>query len=258
VAEFLGAANHADVRQELEAGACVRVLVRRTGRDGRRRPLRRRRRDTRHARLDRRRRRPRLRLGERGPKREAGKRGKRNDSSHLIISLAAASRGVADIVPIAFAPRQIESIAGRRVAIAAAPDATIAPPMDYATLKLIHESAVALSFAGFFARGLGMQRNAGWIRHRSAKMLPHVVDTVLIASAIALAWTLRLSPANAPWIAAKIAGLVVYIALGLVALRFGRTKAVRATAWALALLTFLWIVSVAITKDPRGILALVS
>jgi len=129
--------------------------------------------------------------------------------------------------------------------------------MNYAILKLIHEWAVALSFAGFFARGLGMLQDAAWIRHRSAKTLPHVVDTVLIASAIALAWTLRLSPANAPWIAAKVAGLVVYIALGLAALRFGRTKGVRASAFALALLTFLWIVSVAITKDPRGIFALV-
>lgn len=129
--------------------------------------------------------------------------------------------------------------------------------MDYSTIKLIHESAVTLSFAGFFARGLGMLRNAAWIRHRLAKTLPHVVDTVLILSAIALAWMLRLTPSNAPWLAAKIGGLVVYIALGLFALRFGRTKGIRASAWVLAMLTFLWIVSVAITKDPRGVFAFV-
>jgi uncharacterized membrane protein SirB2 len=129
--------------------------------------------------------------------------------------------------------------------------------MDYATVKLIHESAVTLSFAGFFARGLGMLRNAQWIRHRLAKTLPHVVDTVLIVSAIALAWILRLTPSNAPWITAKIAGLVVYIAIGLVALRFGRTKTIRASAWVLAMLTFGWIVSVAVTKDPRGFFAFV-
>ena len=60
---------------------------------------------------------------------------------------------------------------------------------------------------------------------------------------------------NAPWIAAKIIGLFAYIALGMVALRFGRTKAVRATAWIAAMLTFGYIVSVAVTKDPRGILS---
>lgn len=127
--------------------------------------------------------------------------------------------------------------------------------MDYATIKVIHESAVTLSFAGFLARGVGMLRDASWIRHRIARTLPHLVDTVLIVSAIVLAWLLRLTPANAPWIAAKIGGLVLYIVLGLVALRLGRTKTVRAGAWIAAMLTFAWIVSVAITKDPRGFFA---
>jgi uncharacterized membrane protein SirB2 len=130
--------------------------------------------------------------------------------------------------------------------------------MDYAALKLVHQAAVALSIAGFVARGSGMLAGAAWIGCRPAKTLPHVVDTVLIVSAIALAWTLRLSPANAPWIAAKIAGLVVYIALGVVALRAGRTRAVRAAAFVAALLTFGWIVSVAITKDPRGFIVWVT
>jgi uncharacterized membrane protein SirB2 len=130
--------------------------------------------------------------------------------------------------------------------------------MDYSTLKLVHQSAVALSIAGFFARGAAMFAGASWVRTRSARTLPHVVDTVLIVSAIALAWMLRLSPANAPWIAAKIGGLLVYIALGMVALRFGRTRATRAAAFVAALLTFAWIVSVAITKDPRGFIVWVT
>jgi uncharacterized membrane protein SirB2 len=85
-----------------------------------------------------------------------------------------------------------------------------------------------------------------------------LVDTVLIVSAVALAWTLRLTPANAPWIAAKTGGLVAYIALGLVALRFGPTKTIRAGAWIAAMLTFAWIVSVAITKNPRGFFAVLA
>jgi uncharacterized membrane protein SirB2 len=127
--------------------------------------------------------------------------------------------------------------------------------MDYATLKVIHQSAVTLSFAGFLARGVGMLHGAGWVKHRLAKTLPHVVDTVLIVSAIWLAWILRLTPSNAPWITAKIAGLFAYIAIGMVALRFGRTKRVRAGAWVLAMLTFAYIVSVALTKNSRGFLA---
>jgi uncharacterized membrane protein SirB2 len=126
--------------------------------------------------------------------------------------------------------------------------------MDYSTLKLVHQSAVAISLAGFVARGAGIWAGAAWVRARMAKTLPHVVDTVLIGSAIWLAVILGVSPANAPWITAKIAGLFAYIALGMVAFRFGRTPAIRGGAFALALVTFAYIVSVAITKEPRGFL----
>ena len=126
--------------------------------------------------------------------------------------------------------------------------------MDYALLKTVHQAAVVVSFAGFFVRGVGMLNDATWLRHRAVKTLPHVVDTILIVSAVWLAWILRLTPANAPWIGAKIIGLLVYIAVGMIALRFGRTKGVRASAWIGAMLVFGYIVSVAVTKDPRGFL----
>ena len=127
--------------------------------------------------------------------------------------------------------------------------------MDYSTVKTIHQSAVALSFAGFFARGLGALGGAAWVRARPAKTLPHVVDSVLLLSALWLAWTLRLNPAGAPWLLAKIVGLVAYIGLGMVALKDGRPRALRATAWLAALLVFGYIVSVALTKSPLGFLA---
>jgi uncharacterized membrane protein SirB2 len=129
--------------------------------------------------------------------------------------------------------------------------------MDYSAIKTIHVAAVTLSLAGFFARGLGMLAGAAWVASRPAKTLPHVVDTVLIVSAIALAWMLRLTPTSAPWLAAKIIGLVAYIALGMVALRFGRTRGTRAAAWIAALATFGYIVSVALTKDPHGFLSII-
>jgi len=128
--------------------------------------------------------------------------------------------------------------------------------LDYATIKLIHQSAVALSVAGFVARGVASLAGAGWVRSRPAKSLPHVVDTVLLVSALTLAWTLRLTPGNAPWLLAKIVGLVVYVGLGVVALRPGRPLAVRASAWVAALATVAWIVSVAIAKNPWGFIAM--
>ena len=127
--------------------------------------------------------------------------------------------------------------------------------LDYATVKLVHQSAVALSVTGFFVRGVASFAGAGWVRGRAAKSLPHVVDTVLLLSALTLAWMLRLTPGDAPWLLAKIVGLVIYVGFGVVALRPGGSVAVRATAWVAALATVGWIVSVAITKNPRGFLA---
>ena len=115
--------------------------------------------------------------------------------------------------------------------------------MEYASLKAIHQAAVALSLAGFFARGLATLRGAGWVRGRLARILP-------------LAWTWRLVPGAAPWLTAKVVGVVVYIGFGMVALRPGRPAPVRAVAWVAALATFAWIVSVAITKSPLGVVAL--
>ena len=128
--------------------------------------------------------------------------------------------------------------------------------MDYGTLKAIHEIAVALSVTGFFARGLASLLGAAWVRGRLAKTLPHVVDSVLLISALLLAWTLRLNPGSVPWLMAKVVGLLVYIGLGMVALRPGQPASVRAVAWVVALATFGWIVSVAITKNPLGVFAL--
>ena len=124
--------------------------------------------------------------------------------------------------------------------------------MDYAVVKLVHQSAVVLSIGGFFVRGAASFAGAGWVGGRAARTLPHVVDTVLLASALMLAWMLRLTPGQAPWLLAKIVGLVVYVALGVIALRPGRPRPVRAAAWVAALVVVAWIVSVALTKRPLG------
>ena len=130
--------------------------------------------------------------------------------------------------------------------------------MEYPTLKLIHVSAVALSFLGFAARGIGVLRAASWVRGRLARTLPHLVDTVLLISALGMLWSIRLSPWALPWLRAKLVGLVVYIALGVLALRpvkaSHKASPVSFVAWIGALGVFGYIVSVALTRSPRGLL----
>jgi uncharacterized membrane protein SirB2 len=127
--------------------------------------------------------------------------------------------------------------------------------VDYAAWKLLHQAAVALSITGFIARGLGSFTQAAWVTHRFTRIAPHGVDTLLLLSALVMAWMLRLTPATAPWLVAKVAGLLLYIGLGMLALRPGRPLALRIAAWLAALVVFGWIVSVALTKRPLGLLA---
>ena len=127
--------------------------------------------------------------------------------------------------------------------------------MDYAALKLVHQASVVLSIAGFMARGAASLAGAAWVRGRVARTLPHVVDTVLLASALGLAWALRLNPLDTPWLLAKIAGLLLYIALGMLALRSGLPMPLRVGAFAAALLCFAQIAAIAIGKSPAGLLA---
>jgi len=64
--------------------------------------------------------------------------------------------------------------------------------MDYFTVKLVHQSAVALSITGFALRGAAGLAGARWVRGRLARTVPHVVDTALLASALVLVAMLRL------------------------------------------------------------------
>ena len=121
---------------------------------------------------------------------------------------------------------------------------------DYLLLKTVHVACVAASYLLFFVRGIWMIRDSPMLRHRWVKILPHVNDTLLLAAAIALAWMLRQYPFVHGWLTAKVLGLAAYIALGMLALRPGRAKAARVSAWIAAQIAFAYIVMVAITKNP--------
>jgi len=123
-------------------------------------------------------------------------------------------------------------------------------------IKSIHVGSVGLSIAGFIARGALMLRDSPLLRARFVRVAPHVVDTVLLASAVWLAWLMHAYPFVDGWITAKVLGLVAYIVLGTIALKRGRTPRVRVAAFAAALVTVAYIVWVAVTHDPRGPLAL--
>jgi uncharacterized membrane protein SirB2 len=125
----------------------------------------------------------------------------------------------------------------------------------YETLKSVHVGCVIATGSGFVARGALMLAGSPLLEARIVRMAPHVIDTALLASAVTMAVLARLSPLAHPWLAAKIVALLVYIVLGCVALRRGRTRRWRRAAFAGAVLTFVYIVGVALTRDPQPWLA---
>jgi uncharacterized membrane protein SirB2 len=125
----------------------------------------------------------------------------------------------------------------------------------YESLKALHVGAVVASGAFFALRGAWMLSGSPLLAVRWVRVLPHVVDTVLLASAIAMAVMAGISPLAHPWLAAKIGALLVYILLGSVALKRGKTRSVRVVALAGALAVFAYIVSVALTRNPAGPIA---
>jgi len=88
------------------------------------------------------------------------------------------------------------------------------------------------------------------MRQRWVKIVPHFVDTLLLASALGLAYTIRQYPFVDVWLTAKFFALLLYIGLGSVAIKYGKTKTIRISAWLAAIATFAYIVLVAITHDP--------
>ena len=117
--------------------------------------------------------------------------------------------------------------------------------MTFTLLLRLHITMVTLSGSLFFLRGLWMVADSPRLEQRWVRVIPHLVDTVLLASGVSLALLIRQYPFADSWLTAKVVALTAYILFGTVALKRGRTKPVRVVAWLLALATFSYIVLVA-------------
>ena len=122
--------------------------------------------------------------------------------------------------------------------------------MSYLALKHLHVTCVVLSGLGFTLRGWWMLTGSPHLRGRLARVVPHLVDTLLLGSALTMAWMSGQYPFAQGWLTAKLFGLLAYILCGTVALKRGRTPRVRGTFFIIALLVYAYIVGVALTRQP--------
>lgn len=126
--------------------------------------------------------------------------------------------------------------------------------MDYSTLKLIHVTCVVASGTGFALRAaVSLVRPDRLPRRGLVRTLPHVVDSVLLASALGMVWISGGALLSMPWLQAKIVLLVAYVMFGARALSRHRRMGDRLVSTAAAVASFIGIVASAMTGRVLGI-----
>ena len=125
----------------------------------------------------------------------------------------------------------------------------------YLPLRHTHIACAILTVTLFVLRGGLMIADSPWQRNVVLRYLPHAVDTVLLTTALMLTTVIRQFPFSTGWLTMKVLLLVVYIVLGSIALKRGRTRRIRIAAFLAALLTVAFLLTVARAHDPLGILA---
>jgi uncharacterized membrane protein SirB2 len=117
-------------------------------------------------------------------------------------------------------------------------------------LKHIHAATALITISGFIIRGIWMMRDSPRLQKKWVRIAPHVNDTILLVTAIIMAVKIQQYPFVHGWLTAKVIGLLLYIYLGTVALRRGKTKQIKKLAFYSAIIVFCYIVLVAVTKNP--------
>jgi uncharacterized membrane protein SirB2 len=123
----------------------------------------------------------------------------------------------------------------------------------YSGIKLVHVTAVIASGLLFAIRGGAQLAGARWTMAAPLRYLSYTVDTTLLTAALMLVTVVHQYPFVHAWLTVKVLLLVVYVVLGSLVLKRGRTRTMRAWCYAASLAVFLLIVSVARTHHPLGV-----
>ena len=122
----------------------------------------------------------------------------------------------------------------------------------FSLIKFVHITCALVSVSGFALRGYWAVVDSPLRRHRLVRVLPHVVDTLLLGTAVAMLVIWGVSPLQLSWVMAKIVALLLYIGLGMIVMRFARTQEGRVAAYVAALCCAGYILTVAYTHSAWG------
>ena len=126
----------------------------------------------------------------------------------------------------------------------------------YPQIKHAHIGLALLSGSLFALRGALLLAGLRWPNAAPVRYLSYTVDTALLTAAMMLLTILPGALYANGWLAMKLALLVVYVVLGVFALRRGRTRRARALCYVAALLVFAQMYFIARTHHPFGALHL--
>lgn len=120
----------------------------------------------------------------------------------------------------------------------------------YFAVKHLHLSTIVISLALFILRFYWVNRNPEKMQKKWVKVTPHIIDTVLLLSALTLCFIIQQYPFVDAWLTEKVMGLVLYILMGMVALKWANTTAVRWGGFFGAIASLVFIAKVAVLKQP--------
>ena len=115
-------------------------------------------------------------------------------------------------------------------------------------IKLLHMSTAFISISLFLLRGFWVFQESPMMTKKWVKILPHVNDTILLITAILLAIGIQQYPFVDAWLTVKFVALLVYIVLGMFALKRAKEMKNKLIFFILALMTFSYIVGVALNR----------
>lgn len=123
----------------------------------------------------------------------------------------------------------------------------------YAQIKWVHIASIIASGMLFLLRGslvLGGKERIAMLA--PVRFLSYGIDTVLLSAALMLLTILPHTMYANGWLAVKLLLVVVYVVLGTLALKRGRTARVRTFSFIAAVGVYLAIVGIARSHDPLG------
>ncbi|WP_367144023.1 SirB2 family protein [Pantoea stewartii] len=123
----------------------------------------------------------------------------------------------------------------------------------YPLLKNLHLLTVAITVSLFLLRFYWQRVGAAILQRRWVRILPHFNDTLLLLSGAALVMLTHFYPFSpqGSWLTEKLLGVIIYIALGSVALsRRPRSDRTRWMAFVVALIALVTIIKLALSKMP--------